>query len=102
MRADIARLDERAVGLVAHALDEHRGGERAARALDRQAGADGALGVRQRPAQSRFGAEEPDDADDEGAGKRPEYRGCADEEVPGSQKPYPTEKCSRQSLVRAP
>ena len=102
MRADVARLDPGAVGLVAHALDQHRGGERAARARDLQVRAGGALGVRDRPAQAGLGAEEPDDADGHGAGERAEKRGRADEDAARAQKPYPTEKCSRQSLVRAP
>jgi hypothetical protein len=102
MRADVARLDERAVGLVAHALDEYRRRERAARAFDLQAAAGGALGVGEGPAQSRLGAEEPGKGNDEGKRERAEKGRCTDENVARAQKPYPTEKCSRQSLVRAP
>src|SRR5919197_1383773 len=59
MRADVARLDERAIGLVAHALDEHRRGERTPRAYDPQVAAGRALGMRERPAQAGLGAEQP-------------------------------------------
>ncbi len=102
MGADVARNDERAVGLVAQAIDEDGGRERAARAFDREMPARRALGVRQCPAQPGLGAEEPDDADDQGGGERTEDRKSADQDVARAQKPYPTEKCSRQSLVFAP
>jgi hypothetical protein len=58
--------------------------------------------MRERPAQACLGAEEPGDGDERGAGERREDGAGTDEDVAGAQKPYPTEKCSRQSLFLAP
>jgi len=102
MAADVARLHHGAVGVVAHAVDEHRGRERAARAFDVEVPARRVLGVRERPAQAGLGAEKPHNADQRSAYGRGDGGDSADEEMARSQKPYPTEKCNRQSLFLAP
>ena len=85
--ADVARLHHSAVGLVAHAVDEHRGRQRAARAFDMEISTGGLLGVRERPAQAGLGAEKPHHADQRSAYGRGDRGDSADEEVARSQKP---------------
>src|SRR4051812_44911707 len=98
MRADLARLDAKPVGLEAQVLERDDARQRAVRAFDTQRRAHLALRAPERPGKPGFGAEQPADRcrageEDDGNEGRP-----SDKDVAQLQKPYPTEKCSRQSL----
>ena len=100
--AERARLDAGAVGLETQPIDRHQAGQRAAGAADCELAARLALRALERPLQPALGGEEPGD----GAEQADEQRGghCTRTEEDGAQpqKPYPTEKCRRQSLCSAP
>jgi hypothetical protein len=83
-------------------LDRHERRERAARAFDAQRAIRLRLGSRERPAKARLGEEEPTERKRDGEEKGGEYAARGKGDGARSQKPYPTEKCSRQSLLRAP
>ena len=102
MGAELARLDAGAVGLETQPIDRHQAGQRAARARDLELAAHLALRALERPLQPALGSEEPGEGAEESDEERGEQRARAEEEGAQLQKPYPTEKCRRQSLLSAP
>lgn len=101
MACDVARLDDRAVGIEAQPIDGDDAGERAVRAFDEELAVAALERLAQRPMQAGLGAEQPRDEAEDGNDEEGEYRARGDEGT-RSQKPYPTEKCSLQSLFSAP
>ena len=102
MRAYLAHLDPRALRLEAQPLDRHHAGERAARPRDVELAAHLALRALERPLQAALGGEEPHERRDRADEERGDKRACSEEKGAQAQKPYPTEKCRRQSLRSAP
>ena len=102
MAADLARLDARAIGEEPQLLDGHHARERAADAADRELAAGLALRALERPVQPGLGGEEPGDGAEEADEERGGHCARTDEDGAQPQKPYPTEKCRRQSLRSAP
>ena len=98
---DAARFDDRAVGVEAQPVDLDHARQRAVRSVDGELAAAAHLGLPQRPLQAGLGAEEPGD---EACRRDQQQRDDATdpEEWPHLQKPYPTEKWMRQSLLSAP
>ncbi len=102
MGAELARLDAGAVGLEAQPIDRHQAGQRAARARDLELAARLALRALERPLQPALGGEEPREGAEQTDEERGEQGARGQEEGAQLQKPYPTEKCRRQSLLSAP
>ena len=101
VRADVARLDARAVGQVPQALDADHARERAAGADDLELAAAALACLLERPMQPGLGREQPDDRSRER--QQHEAEQCrGGEEQAFRQKPYPTEKCRRMSPVSSP
>ena len=102
VRADLARFDPQSVGLEPNVLEGDDARQGAVRALDPQRRPHFALHALERPAKPGFRAEKPADrrrGADEDHRKQDDSAG---EDGAQLQKPYPTEKCSRQSLFKAP
>src|SRR4051812_34283137 len=102
MRTDLARLDPQAIGLEAQVLERHNARQRAVRAVDAKRRSHLALRPLEGPGEPRFRAEQPADRCRGGEEDDRNEDRSAGKDVAQLQKPYPTEKCSRQSLVSAP
>src|SRR5205085_10348149 len=88
--------------LVGEVLDRHQRGKRAARPFDAKLAVRLRLGARERPAKAGLGGEEPHQRRGDAKEERRQQAKRGPDDVARSQKPYPTEKCSRQALSRAP